>query len=209
MARRTKADAKATRETLLDAAEDLFFERGVARSSLEQIARQAGMTRGAVYWHFRNKADLFLAMVERVRMPFHELVSEASAAHPHTSPLTAILLGCEHGFQRLEKPRYMRVHAILVHRCEFFSDVDPRESQEAMSRDCFNALSEYLEDASQQGLLKPEVGTLIATQLLQTVISGIFHDWVRDPQAYSIHEKGTMLLKAQLELISLQPLPDA
>lgn len=206
MARRTKADAKATRENLLDAAEALFFERGVARTSLEQIARQAGMTRGAVYWHFRNKADLFIAMVERVRMPFHELVNEASATHPHASPLAAILLGCEHGFQRLEKPRYMRVHAILVHRCEFFSDVDPRETQKAMIRDCFNALGEYLEDASRQGLLEPGTDTLLATHLLQAVISGIFHDWVRDPQAYSIHEQGTMLVKAQLELISTRPL---
>lgn len=202
MARRTKADAKATREALLDAAEELFFERGVARSSLEQIARHAGVTRGAVYWHFRNKADLFLAMVERVRMPFHELVSEAAAPSTHTSPLTAILLGCEHGFRRLEQPRYKRVHAILVHRCEFFSDVDPRESQAAMASDCFNALSDYLEDAHGQQLLKPGVDPLIATRLLQAVISGIFHDWVRDPEAYSIYEHGTKLVEAQLELIS-------
>ncbi|HSH50001.1 MAG TPA: TetR family transcriptional regulator [Halomonas sp.] len=206
MARRTRADAKATREALLDAAEELFFERGVARSSLEQIARHAGMTRGAVYWHFRNKADLFLAMVERVRMPFHELVSEAAATSTHTSPLDAILLGCERGFQRLEQPRYMRVHAILVHRCEFFSGVDPRDSQAAMARDCYNAVSEYMEDAHRQQLLKPGIDPLTASQLMQAVISGIFHDWVRDPQAYSIHQQGTRLVAAQLELISRQPL---
>ncbi|WP_027967515.1 TetR family transcriptional regulator [Halomonas halocynthiae] len=206
MARRTKADAKATREALLDAAEELFFQRGVACSSLEQIARHASMTRGAVYWHFRNKADLFTAMIERVRMPFHELVSEASAAHPHTSPLAAIQLGCEYGFQRLEKPRYMRVHAIVVHRCEVFSDIDPREIQNTMVRDCFNALKDYLEDASQQGLLKPDIDPLTAALLLQAVLSGIFHNWLRDPQAHSIYEQGSKLVKAQLALISLKPL---
>ena len=73
MARKTKAEAAATREALLDAAEEVFLEKGVARTSLEQIARHAGMTRGAVYWHFKNKADLFQAMLGRVRMPFQEL----------------------------------------------------------------------------------------------------------------------------------------
>ncbi|OBX33695.1 HTH-type transcriptional repressor BepR [Halomonas elongata] len=85
MARRTKAEAEATREALLDAAEEVFFEKGVACTSLEQIARHAGMTRGAVYWHFRNKADLFRAMLDRVRMPFEELVAETARAMPHRS----------------------------------------------------------------------------------------------------------------------------
>jgi TetR/AcrR family acrAB operon transcriptional repressor len=76
MARRTKAEAAATREALIDAAEEMFMAHGVARTTLEQIARHAGMTRGAVYWHFKNKADLFRAMLERVRMPFDELVQE-------------------------------------------------------------------------------------------------------------------------------------
>ena len=52
MARRTKQDAQATREALLDAAEHVFEQRGVARTSLNHIAEAAGLTRGAVYWHF-------------------------------------------------------------------------------------------------------------------------------------------------------------
>ena len=47
--RRTKEDAQQTRESLLDAAECLFAERGVSRTSLQDIAKAAGVTRGAVY----------------------------------------------------------------------------------------------------------------------------------------------------------------
>ena len=54
MVRRTKEAAAITREQLLDAAERVFRERGVAGSSLAQIAAEAGVTRGAVYWHFRD-----------------------------------------------------------------------------------------------------------------------------------------------------------
>ena len=64
MARRTKEDALATRDALLDAAERVFGRRGVARTSLAQIAEEAGLTRGAVYWHFKDKADLFTAMMD-------------------------------------------------------------------------------------------------------------------------------------------------
>ncbi len=82
MARKTKAEAEATRESLLDAAESMFMEKGVARASLEEIARTAGVTRGgAVYWHFRNKQDILDAMLERVRAPpLGEMLDEAPSA---------------------------------------------------------------------------------------------------------------------------------
>lgn len=56
MARRTKEDACATRNSLLDAAEQVFYEQGVARASLNEIAQRAGATRGAVYWYFKWSA---------------------------------------------------------------------------------------------------------------------------------------------------------
>src|SRR5882757_7288734 len=67
MARRTKAEAEETRQKILDAAERLFFIDGVSRTSLEHIATAAGVTRGAIYWHFKNKLELFEALHERVK----------------------------------------------------------------------------------------------------------------------------------------------
>ena len=72
MARRTKAEADETRTKLLDAAEEVFFEKGVSRTSLGDIALRAGATRGAVYWHFKDKVDLFAAMLERVTLPLEQ-----------------------------------------------------------------------------------------------------------------------------------------
>lgn len=86
--RRTKEEAERTRCELLAAAERLFLEQGVAHTSLEQIARAAGVTRGALYWHFANKADLFHAMLEQVRLPPEQMVADwrtapiTTAAHP-------------------------------------------------------------------------------------------------------------------------------
>ncbi|PSJ22251.1 TetR family transcriptional regulator [Halomonas sp. ND22Bw] len=203
MARRTKAEAEATRVALLDAAEEVFFEKGVARTSLEQIARHAGMTRGAVYWHFKNKADLFRAMVDRVRMPFEELVKESEA--DDTRPLEAIRLGCQQGVQRLEQPRHRRVHAILLHRCEFFSDIDPQAMQSEMASECLDALRGYFTTARQLGQLRDDVSPELATCLLQSIMSGLYHDWLRAPEAFSLAERSRELIDAQLRLLSHPP----
>src|SRR3712207_8304727 len=53
-----------TRRELVDSAVKVFAERGFQRASLEEIAREAGYTTGAIYWHFGGKDDLFLAAFE-------------------------------------------------------------------------------------------------------------------------------------------------
>src|SRR5215204_1029390 len=74
MARRTKEEAAETRVRIIDTAEKVFHKKGVSRTSLEDIADAAGVTRGAIYWHFKNKAELFEAMTERMSLPMEEMV---------------------------------------------------------------------------------------------------------------------------------------
>ena len=69
MARKTKEEARETRNRILDAAEQVFQRQGVSRTSLADIAGEARVTRGAIYWHFKNKADLYDAMIKRVLAP--------------------------------------------------------------------------------------------------------------------------------------------
>ena len=60
---RTTEKAQATRRSLIGLAADLFAERGYAQTSIRDVATQAGVTTGAIYGHFRNKADLLAAAV--------------------------------------------------------------------------------------------------------------------------------------------------
>src|SRR5688500_9102310 len=89
MVRKTKEEAQATRSALLDAAELLFHARGVSRTSLNDIAHAAGMTRGAIYWHFADKADLFNAMMMRVTLPLEETVQDVGDPH-NEDPIATI-----------------------------------------------------------------------------------------------------------------------
>lgn len=71
-----KARAQITRQMILDAAEDVFFETGLSGATLEAIAQRSNVTRGAIYWHFRNKMEVFAAIFERTISFYESLLVE-------------------------------------------------------------------------------------------------------------------------------------
>ncbi|WP_319760680.1 TetR family transcriptional regulator [Maridesulfovibrio sp.] len=74
MARKTKEEAEKTRQALLASAFKVFNEKGYAKTTLQDIAQDAGVTRGAVYWHFKNKTDLFGKLFDYAFMPVRDLL---------------------------------------------------------------------------------------------------------------------------------------
>ena len=62
--RRTKEDAEKTRQQLMDAGLVVFIKKGYKAANLEDIAKEANVTRGAITWHFKNKKTLYRAIIE-------------------------------------------------------------------------------------------------------------------------------------------------
>lgn len=205
MPKRTKAEAEATREALLDAAETIFLERGVSKTSLEQIARQAGMTRGAVYWHFKNKSDLFHAMLERVKMPLRQLLDDVEDPERPHPPLESLRLATLHALARLQRPRSRRVHVILFHRCEASSDVDVFALHEKLATECQDTMVERFLEARRTGTLVDSIEPEIACRMLMSMFTGLMYDWLRDPESYDIGEIGPRMLDTFFERISQSP----
>lgn len=75
MARRTKAEAALTRQSILKAALDLFAEQGYERTTFEDVAARIGLSKGAVYWHFKNKPELFGALVAHMTAKHTEQIA--------------------------------------------------------------------------------------------------------------------------------------
>ena len=71
------AKAEATRRSLIVAARRLFGEHGYASTSIDEVVRAAGVTKGALYHHFRDKDDLFRAVLEGVKRDVTDVVGEA------------------------------------------------------------------------------------------------------------------------------------
>lgn len=70
MARKTKEEAEKTRQTIIESAFKVFRTKGYSKTTLQDIAVEAGVTRGAVYWHFKNKPDVFGQLMDHAFRPF-------------------------------------------------------------------------------------------------------------------------------------------
>ncbi len=96
MARKTKQEAQETRQHILDVALRLFSQQGVSSTSLGEIAKAAGVTRGAIYWHFKDKSDLFSEIWELSESNIGELELEYQAKFPG-DPLSVLTVFCKNG----------------------------------------------------------------------------------------------------------------
>ncbi len=202
MARRTREEAEATRAALLDAAEQVFFDKGVARASLQEIARTAGVTRGAIYWHFDDKAELFRAMLERAQLPFEELIEAIPPNERSSNVLDTIRLASRVALERMEQPRLRRIHGILIHRCEIFDDIDPVSMMREMSTTAAANTLKHFQRAEAAEELRSGLDAETANLLFHCTMRGLVHSWHLDTEAFSLSERGERLLDQWFVLIS-------
>jgi AcrR family transcriptional regulator len=110
--RRTQAErSAATRGALVAAARRLFAERGYAAVGTPEVAAAAGVTRGALYHQFADKADLFLAVYEEVEQEVTARIGELTAAAGASDPLAALTAGAAAFLDACAEPE---VHRILL-----------------------------------------------------------------------------------------------
>ena len=180
-----RTDGELTRAHLIDTARKVFQQVGVNGCGLDRIASQAGVTRGAVYWHFANKADLFFAMLEEVRSSLKHLLHAAPGGEE--DPLGQLERRLQAIFQRLSHDVAAReVLEILLFRCEYvgpFAAVQAtiRTAQEA----CIDHLVQCYRAARTAGTLRagldPEA---LAVDTLHFV-SSLLEQWLADRQLRS------------------------
>lgn len=191
--RRTKEDAEKTRIALLGSAERLFLERGVAHTSLDQIARDAGVTRGAVYWHFQNKAHLFHEMLNQVRLP-PEQMTERLCRCNQQQPLRVLYELCIEGLESLaQDEQKRRIMTILLHRCEFTDELrEAEERHHAFINQFVDLCEKLLEHAADS--LHPGMTPRLGAIALHGMMVGLFSDWTRDPTLFDAEADSPALI---------------
>ena len=187
MARRTKEEAQATRERLLDAAEMLFQAQGVSQTTLQQIAQAANATRGAVYWHFKDKADLFNAMMDRVTLPL-EAANRAGIAAAEEQPLAAVERSLLDALRLITtNPQVRRVFDIATRKIEYTDEMDSVRRRHLESRQLFlTGFEQALKAASRIEGRKLPIPVASAAQGLHALIGGLIEDWLLDPAAFEL-----------------------
>ncbi|MCL7930414.1 TetR family transcriptional regulator [Halomonas llamarensis] len=205
---RRKADAERTRETILDAAETTFLAQGVSRTTLAHIAQAAGVTRGAIYWHFEDKAALFDALLERVRLPLDEIVDDTTL-RLGTTPIDCLreiaqrsLAGICHDLP------LQRAATIVLHRCEKLEDDHPRICM-------ITRLSEHAEVRVEQlfkqvqlaGNLRTDLTPTSARRQFHGFLIGVCFDWLQDPQQYSLADEYNGIIETLMRGLLVENTP--
>jgi len=200
MARKTKEEAQQTRLQLLDAAERLFSERGVAHTTLNDIATAAGLTRGAIYWHFQNKTDLIHALWDQVALPLHESFAELEQSIPD-DPLARIQIKSTTVLTQVVKDvRIRNLLSILLLKCEYVDEPGGLRDGYLLKRwDCVSKITGEFRQAIAQGQLPADLDEKFAAIGLMSVIDGLCFHWLMNPAMFSLEDHAQKYIATYLK----------
>lgn len=206
MPRNTKIEAQETRNRILDAAVQVFHAQGVSRTSLEDVAQAADVTRGAIYWHFKNKADLFEAMSQRVKLPMETMV-EASGDPREPDPLGQMRSCLIFVLQETaSNPQSRMVFDIILLKCEFVAGNDAicnrRQDDYRRALDNFQRT---MTNAIGRGQLPPDLDVPLACVALHAMIVGVINNWLFMPGSLDLAKEAPRLIDACLDMVRYAP----
>jgi TetR/AcrR family acrAB operon transcriptional repressor len=144
-------------------------------ASLEDVARRAGVTRGAIYWHFSNKTDLLSAVFDRAILPIDELKIPNDGTLYDPLRLPRILNNCLLGSVR--SPQLRRLFAIVFTKCEYVAEVTPFLQR---CRADLMSIIDNIENELVRGVLfsqfPEDLDTKRAALLLHAMVTGIIRN---------------------------------
>lgn len=199
MVRRTKDEALETRHRILDAAERVFSEHGVSRTSLAEVARAADVTRGAIYWHFKDKSDLFAAMVGRVTLPMESMVARASEESV-ADPLASLKGAAVYALKRIATdPQCQRVFDVVTHKCEYLDEMaGVKRRVSTVQKGCVGRAEAAIRNAVRRGHLPATVNPRLAAVALDSLLHGLISNWLANRDYVLLEEEAEPLIDLYL-----------
>jgi TetR/AcrR family transcriptional regulator, acrAB operon repressor len=198
MAGKTREEAEKTRVSILDAAFEVFTRKGFVRTTLNDIASTAGVTRGAIYWHFKDKFELFKTLWE-------EIEAEA-AVRPKDLPVIEVQ-SLEHIKDRAllylshfeNNSRYAVFYEMLLYKTEHTRDLEPVLTQEREKhREIRSQLMDIFTNLKERGLVRSDLDPAHAALALVAFIVGLIEVWLFDRTSFSLMETAPSLLTSFL-----------
>jgi TetR/AcrR family acrAB operon transcriptional repressor len=199
--RRTKEEAARTRESIVAAALACFDRHGIAQSTLAQIAAEAGVTKGAVYWHFKGKQEIFHALREQVSLPLLDRADTTLLADESGSGIDRIERFLEATLALMENDRRTREALGVMHfKCEY---VEGLASELDDGRRNLRRLAEALEaayaQARQEGSLRAGLEPRVATVETLAFLTGLTRLWLLDRGHCGIRRDARAALRSHLD----------
>lgn len=189
MARKTKLEALKTRQHLIDVAITLFAKNGVSTTTLADIADAAGMTRGAIYWHFDSKVALFNEIWNTQTCISQEIRRKLKSQIPDDDfqLLREILIETLKVIS--SDRRQYELLQILYHTCEFSGEM--YSEREIRERFWFNRerMSKILRSCISKGKIPLNTNIDLTITIIHGYFSGIIKNWLMQPENLNLYEQ--------------------
>ncbi len=191
--KRSKDDAKQTREAVLKAALKVFSAKGYARATLDEIARAAKVTRGAVYHHFTDKAAIYQALLFESSRKSQDLIPAAIAEGG------AFLDIIERIFVRqmiqISSDPELRAQALFALRGDYLSIPSVREEIERRHAQTWTMLTQTFAEAQAGGVVRTDLAPRDIARALIALQNGLVHVSSLPGQAQAIGDSTAALAK--------------
>jgi TetR/AcrR family transcriptional regulator, acrAB operon repressor len=174
--RRTKEEAEQTRRRIMEAGLRVFDQRGIARTTMEHVAAAAGVTRGAIYWHFEGKQALLRAIREDVSLPLVDRADFTLLSNREAEPLGRIERFLLDIIDAVDKDSRTRlVCAVMSFKCEYVGELESELDDYARKIEHARANLTQVYSEARAGKqvrrgLKPEIAALETAVFLTGLI---------------------------------------
>lgn len=200
MVRRTAEAAEATRHKVLDAALEIFDDCGYAGATMERIAERAGVTRGAVYHHFDDKAELHDALLrEEADQIMRPLLIDLAAGGAPLERLRSFLKS--YCFTLERNARFRAAINLLL----FPGATAPAQARSSTRRGYhawFKAFQTVLEEAGERGELRPGLSPHAASVTVAALVVGLTTTALQAPKLFSVSRAADPLADSLLQGIA-------
>lgn len=196
MARRTKEEAEETRQLLIKTALRLFSEHGIQKTTLASVAKEAGVTRGAIYWHFKDKADMLEALWDNIIRPM-EQVYAALREEKIDDPLILLEQMAESFF--LEAVRNSDFQQMIRISMQSQSDPQLAERSRQLCQEEMNALSGLMAKAREKGVLREDLTIEAASLGYYGFIEGVVGSWINTGHRVALESEARTMARVLVQ----------
>lgn len=186
--RKTADDAELTRQKILDSAMSVFIKSGYSNARLEDIAAEAGVTRGAVYHHFGGKPEVYTALVnERFKEANEAFTSIMLSSAPPSEKLRSLIMETVSMLE--ESEQYQRIQELVLFKTAYVPELEEGMQYKIKST---NYTVSYFEELIRKGMesgdfdkkLDPRAAAVAAVGLF----GGVSTLWLLDREMFSAKE---------------------
>ncbi|MFI4973649.1 MAG: TetR family transcriptional regulator [Caulobacterales bacterium] len=203
--RRTKEDAEATRALVLKAALSVFSAKGYAAATLEDVAKVAHVTRGAIYWHFENKADLYNTLVGDLSARGASLVQQATAEGGSLLEILRRVLVRQ--FTLIEEDSDARaVMELALFKTGLNPELEPGRGRQLKAGHLqVQGLADAMRLGIGEGVLRNDLDPVDMARSFIAFGNGVIHLWLVSPTSFSLRASANAF--ADLLISGLEPKP--